>query len=227
MRSLYYVPMFHMVDEAKEVRESLRTFLKREQVPELIINEIFAEIDSIFCAYWETILERFDKEIKDHQNLFIYLEAIFEENKVRAKEAIFDETRHKTPLYSLLRNLLSRGAILQTTENKELYENSIKSLTDGKIPKEGSEKELKILRDRFIVRQIDTTFPDNSTGILFIGAGHQVNKILEELERNKKLQFSLKLIYLMTKEELQKWEEDFEEKWEEIVDKVVKIERGN
>ena len=73
MRILYYVSMFHMLEEAKEIKERFESFLKNERVTESIINEIFNEINSFSYAYWQTVLEKFDKKIKDYPSLFIYL----------------------------------------------------------------------------------------------------------------------------------------------------------
>lgn len=88
--------------------------------------------------------------------------------------------------YQIVRKLIERGATVEATESPELlrkeYEH-IKALITAMTPEEKTnaarrydqiKDELLQERDAYIAKAIDATLKDNETGLLFIGAVHNV-----------------------------------------------------
>ena len=92
--------------------------------------------------------------------------------------------------YQIIRKLLERGAVIEETESpgfllKE-YE-QVKSIVSARSPEEkasaikryeADKDDLMRKRDEYIARQIDSTLKDGETGLLFIGASHNVRNYL-------------------------------------------------
>ncbi len=97
--------------------------------------------------------------------------------------------------YQIVRKLIERGAAIEATESPELlrkeYEH-IKDLITAKTPEEKADAarrynqikdELMQERDAYIAKAIDISLKDNETGVLFIGAAHNViSKLPEDIE---------------------------------------------
>ncbi|MBU4075615.1 MAG: hypothetical protein KKI06_02730 [Euryarchaeota archaeon] len=88
--------------------------------------------------------------------------------------------------YRIVRKLIERGAVIEATESPELlrkeYEH-IKALITAKTPEEKADAarryeqikdELMQERDAYIAKAIDISLKDDETGVLFIGAFHNV-----------------------------------------------------
>lgn len=84
--------------------------------------------------------------------------------------------------HRLLLQLASRGAILVGTEDPELLLEEYRLLNttgEGTQPEAQQEPaDLMLKRDAFIARRIAETLDGGETGLLFIGALHQVGKLL-------------------------------------------------
>ena len=97
--------------------------------------------------------------------------------------------------YQIVRKLIDVGASLEATEDTKMllkeYEH-IKRFADATTEQEKMEAELqyeqikeKLLHDRdeFIARAVDSTLKDGETGVLFIGAAHDVaSKLPQDIE---------------------------------------------
>ncbi|MBU4221221.1 MAG: hypothetical protein KKD46_03035 [Euryarchaeota archaeon] len=88
--------------------------------------------------------------------------------------------------YRIVRKLIERGVVIEATESPELlrkeYEH-IKALITAKTPEEKADAarryeqikdELMQERDAYIAKAIDISLKDDETGVLFIGAFHNV-----------------------------------------------------
>lgn len=88
--------------------------------------------------------------------------------------------------YQIVRNLIEKGAAVEATENPELlrkeYEH-IRAIVTAESEKEKAEAERRYEqikdelmrgRDDYIANAIDITLKDGDTGVLFIGAAHNV-----------------------------------------------------
>jgi len=97
--------------------------------------------------------------------------------------------------YQIVQRLMERGARIEATESPELLRQEygyIKALLDAKSDEEkrsaeemyGQVKDRLLLeRDLFIARAIDATLPEGETGLLFIGAAHDVlSKLAGDIE---------------------------------------------
>ena len=104
---------------------------------------------------------------------------------------IVRETAEKGSMnYRIVRKLVERGATIEATESPELlrkeYEplKAVVTATGVKEKAEAAGKyeqvkdELIRERDAFIAKAIDTTLKNNETGLLFIGAAHNVIPLL-------------------------------------------------
>lgn len=102
-------------------------------------------------------------------------------------ERIVRETAAKgSRNYQIIQGLMDRGARIEATESPELLKQEysyIKALLDAKTDEEKKAAEARYChvkdrlleeRDIFIARSIDSTLKDGETGILFIGASHNV-----------------------------------------------------
>ncbi len=102
-------------------------------------------------------------------------------------ERIVRETAAKgSRNYLIIQRLMDRGAKIEATESPELLKQEysyIRALLEAKTEEEKKLAETryiqvkdKLLEDRdvFIARSIDSTLKDGETGILFIGASHNV-----------------------------------------------------
>jgi len=97
--------------------------------------------------------------------------------------------------YQIVQRLMERGARIEATESPELLRQEygyIKALLEAKSDEEkrsaeemyGQVKDRLLLeRDLFIARAIDATLPEGETGLLFIGAAHDVlSKLAGDIE---------------------------------------------
>ena len=97
--------------------------------------------------------------------------------------------------YQIVRKLIERGAKIEATESPELlrkeYEH-IKALITARTPEEKADAarrydqikdELMQERDAYIAKAIDISLKDDETGVLFIGAFHNViPKLAKDIE---------------------------------------------
>jgi hypothetical protein len=97
--------------------------------------------------------------------------------------------------YQIVQKLMDRGARIEATESVELLRREyafIKALLDAKTDAEKRSAEeqydhakdgLLEDRDKFIARAIDATLKDDETGLLFIGASHNIlPKIAKDID---------------------------------------------
>jgi pheromone shutdown protein TraB len=79
--------------------------------------------------------------------------------------------------YSLVLELLDRGAALEQTESPDLLREEY-SMLRRKSRNARRASELLELRDRFMADRINATLQEGETGVLFIGALHKVGERL-------------------------------------------------
>lgn len=111
-------------------------------------------------------------------------------------ERIVRETADKgSKNYQIIRKLMDRGAIIEATESPELLRQEyghIKAILEAKTDQERTEAatrydqvkdRLMEDRDTFIAQNISSTLKDGETGLLFIGASHNViPKLAKDIE---------------------------------------------
>jgi hypothetical protein len=97
--------------------------------------------------------------------------------------------------YQIVQKLMDKGARIEATESADLLRQEygyIKSILEAKTDLERKEAEARYNqvkdhlleeRDLFIARSIDATLKEGETGLLFIGASHNVlSKIPQDIE---------------------------------------------
>jgi len=145
--------------------------------------------------FWDSIAEFFDSlEVKGFK---IYQDGLIADGEMGMR--IVDEgVKEGSKNYEIISGLLKRGATLVRTEDLPLVKKEYDSI--GKIAHSKSSRgkiiaslRYKLLqgkllkeRDDFIAKRIDETLSDGETGILFIGAYHDViPKLPDDIEINE------------------------------------------
>jgi len=186
MRTLIYVPIIHSVADMG----SMGAELKRKSISGLGEENWQRHSDTV-NGYWEAIESYFDNIDIYIPGIKVYQDGMFVDGEMALKflsEGIKSGSKNS----EIVSKLIDRGAVLMKTEDfkmvKDEYDglqNVIKTKTTLKkiflLLKYKMSKPLFLKRrDRFIAKTIDKTLEQNETGILFIGAYHNVMKRLPE-----------------------------------------------
>jgi len=184
MRSLIYVPIIHSIADMG----SLGKELKHESVSELGENVWQKHTDTV-NGYWDAIESYFELIDIYIKGIKIYQDGMFVDGEMAMK--IIDEgIRAGSKNSEIVSKLIGRGAILIKTEDFKMVKDEYDCLqailkSKTKIKKLFSLLRYKILkpiflirRDKFIAGRIAETLGPNETGILFIGAYHNIMKKL-------------------------------------------------
>jgi hypothetical protein len=135
--------------------------------------------------FWDDLETEIDGLGLDYSKTKIYQDGLPCGGELGLK--IVRETADKgSKNYRIVRKLIERGAVIEATESPELlrkeYEH-IKALITAKTPEEKADAarrydrikdELMQERDAYIAKAIDISLKDDGTGVLFIGAFHNV-----------------------------------------------------
>ena len=184
MRTLIYIPIIHSSADMGSLGEEL----KRKSVSGLGEDEWKKHNDTV-NGYWaaiESSLENLDVEIK---GIKVYQDGMFVDGE-GAMMIINEGIRLGSKNSEIVSGLIRRGAILIKTEDFKMVKaeydwlQSILKSTSN-IQKIYLVQRYKILkpiflrrRDKFIAGRITETLGQDETGILFIGAYHNVMKRL-------------------------------------------------
>lgn len=182
MRTLLYVPIIHTSADlgsiAKEVTKRGITELG-EEVWEGHIKTIE--------GFWNAISDYFDSI--DVSGMKVYQDGMVAEGEIGEK-IVEEGTKSGSRNYQLVSGLLKRGAILVKTEDFNLVKIERDRLLKITQAKTVAEKLLGFIRykltknmllnkrDEYIAQRIDETLHENQTGILFIGAYHDIKRKL-------------------------------------------------
>jgi hypothetical protein len=135
--------------------------------------------------FWDELEKEIDALNLDYSKTRIYQDGLPCGGELGLR--IVRETADKgSKNYQIVRKLIERGAAIEATESPELlrkeYEH-IKALITARTPEEKADAvrryeqikdELMQERDAYIAKAIDISLNDNETGVLFIGAVHNV-----------------------------------------------------
>lgn len=184
MRTLIYVPIIHSVADMGSMGDEL----KHKSVSSLGENIWQKHTDTV-NGYWAAIQSYFENIDVYVPEIKIYQDGMFVDGEM-AMKLIKDGVKSGSKNSEIVLNLITRGAILVKTEDFKMVKDEydglqliIKSKTNiKKLIQLFRYKILKPIflrrRDRFIADTIDETLKPNETGILFIGAYHNVMKRL-------------------------------------------------
>jgi len=144
--------------------------------------------------FWDDVEREVESLATEREKLHIYQDGLPCAGELG--ERIVKETAARgSRNYQIIQRLMDRGTRIEATESPELLKQEysyIKALLESKT---GEEKraaearynqvkdELLEKRDAFIARSIDSTLKEGETGLLFIGASHNVlPKISKDIE---------------------------------------------
>lgn len=182
MITLIYIPIIHTSADLGSLAKDVD---KRGMAD--LGGEIWKEHIKTVEGFWDAISHYFD--FIDVSGVKIYQDGMVAEGEVGQK--IVDEgVKLGSKNYELVLRLLKRGAILVKTEDFNLVKEErdrllaitqAKSLTQKLIAFTNYKlvkNRLLNKRDKFIAKRIDETLNHNEKGILFIGAYHNIKKVL-------------------------------------------------
>jgi hypothetical protein len=179
MKKLYLVPIIHTGADMG----SLALVMEKETIAGLG-EELWQRHQEIVSHFWDSIAQFF-ASLNDARGFKIYQDGLVT-NGVEGLKIIKDGIRKGSKNYEIIGKLLERGAILIRTEDFTLVKkeyNYIEKIVQSKSPREKeaatyryklAQAKLIKQRDDFIVKRIKETLGEGETGILFIGAYHDI-----------------------------------------------------
>jgi hypothetical protein len=178
VRKLYYVPIIHTSADMG----SLAPFLDKTSAAELG-RDIWQRHREVVEGFWDAIaifLESLDvKGIKIYQDGLVV-------DGVAGRSLVRQGSRQGSRNYQLIERLLAKGAVLVKTEDLDLIREEhgyIAEIARARSPREReaaaqryrrAEALLLQKRDDLIAARIEETLGEGETGVLFIGAHHDV-----------------------------------------------------
>ena len=187
MRKLYLIPIIHMSADLG----TLAPAMDKRGIVELG-KDFWLRHKETVIRFWNSIAEFFDSlEVKGFK---IYQDGLIADGEMGMR-IVEEGVKEGSKNYQIISGLLKRGASLVRTEDLSLVKKEYDSLSKivrskssgGKIVASLRYKlvENKLLRERdnFIANRTDETLGDGETGILFIGAYHDViPKLPQDIE---------------------------------------------
>jgi len=191
MKTLIYVPIIHTSADLG----SLAKDVSNRGIADLGENFWKEHIKTV-DGFWDVIAQYFDSV--DVRGVKIYQDGMVAEGEVGEK--IVEEGINKgSKNYELVGRLLKRGAILIKTENFSFVKEELVKLTAITQAKSFAQKLIAFIkykfnknklldkRDKFIAKRIDETLDHGETGILFVGAFHNIKDRLSKGIQIKKV----------------------------------------
>ena len=178
MRELYLVPILHMSADMGSLASVLDETAKAE-----LGQEVWQKHKGAVSSFWDSIAQFFDA--LDVNGFKIYQDGMVADG-ADGLRIIREGIRQGSKNYEIIGKLLERGAILVKTEDLALVKQEyahIAKIAHSKSPKEKevwalrykvAQGRLLRQRDDFIAKRIKGTLEEGETGILFIGAEHDV-----------------------------------------------------
>jgi hypothetical protein len=178
MKTLILVPVVHMSSDMG----SLAKDLDRRGIADLG-EELWKEHIKTVETYWDELSHYFDTmHVSDMK---IYQDGMIAEGEV-GQMIVQEGVKSGSKNYELVSELLKRGGFLVKTEDYKLVKKErdrliaitqAKSLTKKLIAfmkYKVTKNSLLNKRDEFIARRVDETLNQDETGIIFIGAYHNI-----------------------------------------------------
>lgn len=184
MRKLIYVPIIHMSADlgsvAREVdKKGIAGFGE----------EFWHKHQRTISGFWDVISSYFaDLDVKGFK---IYQDGMVADGEVGAK-IVEEGAGSGSKNYKIVTDLIKKGALLVQTEDfpllKKERDRIVRIANAGSTGKKLmafflyrlSRNSLMKKRDRYIAKRIDETLGDGETGIIFIGAYHNVIPLLPD-----------------------------------------------
>ncbi|MDP3011138.1 MAG: hypothetical protein Q8N27_00310 [Candidatus Hydromicrobium sp.] len=204
MKALIYVPIIHMSSDMG----SLAKDLNRRGIADLG-EELWKEHIKTVEGFWDELSHYFDSI--DVSGMKIYQDGMVAGGEVGQK-IVEEGAKSGSKNYELVSELLKRGVILVKTEDFKLVKKERDRLIAITQARSLPEKLIAFMkykviknrllnkRDEFIARRIEETLNQDGTGIIFIGAFHNIKERLPkdvrimEIKNTEKVREYQKLI---------------------------------
>lgn len=211
MRTLIYVPILHTgADLGSLSKEVTQRGIAR------LGEEVWAQHRETVAGFWRSVWEFFDA--LDVTDMKIYQDGMVADGQI-GRRIVEDTAKASSPNYQLVQKLLDRGASLVKTEDFGLVKceyDRLVAMTQAKSMRSKliavaryklAKTSLLTKRDAFIAARIDETLQAGQTGILFIGALHEVGVAadirIEEIKDRHKVREYQRLLPFHSKRPLE------------------------
>jgi len=210
MRKLFYAPILHSVADLGSIASDVTS-----RGIKLIGPERWEKHLHTIDLFWDSIEDYFyDSNVK---GLKIFQDSLVAEGETGEK-IVNEAAARGSRNYTIIRDLIGKGAKIMKTEELSLVKREviyISELTKSKnlikkiiayLHYKSSKGRLLKERDEFIAKTINESLGEGETGVLFLGAFHDVVpklakdiKVIELKEKENVAQYQ-KIYYLKTKE---------------------------
>jgi hypothetical protein len=177
-RKLYLIPIIHMSADMGAVALALDKRATAE-----LGQELWQKHQKVVSGFWDSINQFFGS--LDVNGFKVYQDGLVA-NGAEGLRIVREGINQGSKNYQIIGKLLERGAVLVRTENLTLVKQErshIMKMAACKSPKERevtafryklAQSRLLKRRDHFIASRIGETLGEGETGILFIGAYHNI-----------------------------------------------------
>ena len=178
MRQLLYVPVIHVESDLGSIASAID-----KRSAEICGRKRWEKHKQTVTIFWDEIEEYFKK--LDSTNLKIYQDGLMADGELGQK-IIMEGVKKGSRNYQIVLDLIKRGGEIRKTEDiallKEEYGRILKlaqtkslwERTTAYIGYRLHKDSLMEKRDKFIATTINETLKEEETGVLFIGAYHDV-----------------------------------------------------
>ncbi len=187
MRKLYFVPIIHMSPDMGSLASALDETAQTE-----LGQEVWQKHKEAVSNFWDYIGQFFNA--MDVKGFKIYQDGMVADG-TDGLRIIREGISQGSKNFEIVGRLLERGAALVKTEDRTLVKQEYDYIAKIARAKSGREKEVWALRhklakdrllrqrDDFIATRIRETLGQGETGILFIGARHEIlSRLPEDIE---------------------------------------------
>lgn len=171
MRQLYIFPIIHTDVELG----SLAPELKKQMIRKKGLAE-WKRHEATIEHFWDNIERKLRIMNLDNDEVHIYQDGFH--TGMDSVQMVEDLAARGSRNYLLIQSLVNQGAKLVGTENPDLVLKEYELTKGGDRESKINASELLRQRDVFIAQRIVETLPEDKTGILFIGAKHNVASFL-------------------------------------------------
>jgi hypothetical protein len=178
MRKLYLVPIIHMSADMGSVASTLDDTANAK-----LPSELWQRHKDIVSVFWDSISRFFDS--LNVNGFKVYQDGLIADG-AEGLRIVRESVSQGSKNYEIVGRLLEKGAVMVKTESLSLVKQEYSYITKMTRSKTLKEREVAALRyklargkllkqrDEFIARIINETLAEGETGILFIGAYHNV-----------------------------------------------------
>ncbi|MBI4802935.1 MAG: hypothetical protein HY796_10470 [Elusimicrobia bacterium] len=182
MKTLLYVPIIHTSADLGSLAKAVT-----KRGIDALGGDVWGQHQATVEKFWDVLSDYFTAI--DAAGIKVYQDGMPADGELGAK-IVEEGAKSGSRNYELIARLLKRGAVLIKTENFGLVKQErdrLAALTRAKSPLQKLAAYIKYKwvkgrlltkRDDFIAKKINETLGDGQTGIIFIGAAHNIKKRL-------------------------------------------------